>query len=242
MAASTTSGPEEAPAPAPLLLMGRHFPLDFQGGELAVGGQALYISEEFNTGQGTGLTVWDGAVVLAKYLERAFPSGMAGEAVLELGCGTGVVGLAAAALGADSVTLTDLPYALENTAAVVAANAAVAKDRVTVAALDWTAPEPVPGVTLLLAADVVWVEELIPPLAATLCALTAPAGGREGLPSTVLLAHQTRSTRGDEALFALLTPHFALHAVPHEELHPDFTHPAITVFRLTRQKPQGPPS
>ena len=37
---------------------------------------------------------------------------VAGQRVLELGCGTGAVGCAAAVLGAGSVTLTDLPVLL----------------------------------------------------------------------------------------------------------------------------------
>ncbi|CAL8272723.1 unnamed protein product [Merluccius merluccius] len=61
-----------------------------------------------------GCVVWDAAIVLAKYLEtRGFhdpASGVntwANKHVLELGAGTGVVGLMAAALGAH-VTVTDL--------------------------------------------------------------------------------------------------------------------------------------
>ena len=41
---------------------------------------------------GTGLTVWDGAVTMAKYLEAVVgPAGLAGKCVLELGAGTGLV-------------------------------------------------------------------------------------------------------------------------------------------------------
>ena len=61
------------------------------------------------TGLGTGATVWPAAHVLAKYLEKRWPpseGGMRGLRVIELGAGTGAVGLAARALGAQ-VTLTD---------------------------------------------------------------------------------------------------------------------------------------
>ncbi|OXB72811.1 UNVERIFIED_CONTAM: hypothetical protein H355_011335 [Colinus virginianus] len=55
---------------------------------------------------GVGCVVWDAALVLAKFLERgAWP--LSRRAVLELGAGTGAVGIMAATLGAD-VTLTDL--------------------------------------------------------------------------------------------------------------------------------------
>ncbi|XP_015721440.1 protein-lysine methyltransferase METTL21D isoform X2 [Coturnix japonica] len=55
---------------------------------------------------GVGCVVWDAALVLAKFLETgSFP--LSRRAVLELGSGTGAVGIMAATLGAD-VTLTDL--------------------------------------------------------------------------------------------------------------------------------------
>lgn len=53
-----------------------------------------------------GCVVWDAAIVLAKYLETKHfhdpPSGVnvwAGKSVLELGAGTGVVGVMAATMG-----------------------------------------------------------------------------------------------------------------------------------------------
>ena len=64
---------------------------------------------------GLGGSVWDGALTLCfllahPSLRRLLPesSSWRGQRVCELGAGTGVCGLAAAALGADSVLLTDL--------------------------------------------------------------------------------------------------------------------------------------
>ncbi|XP_043837043.1 protein-lysine methyltransferase METTL21D isoform X2 [Dromiciops gliroides] len=64
--------------------------------------------------RGVGCVVWDAAIVLAKYLETQHFSGAAPgthalcrRTVLELGAGTGAVGLMAATLGAD-VIVTDL--------------------------------------------------------------------------------------------------------------------------------------
>lgn len=52
---------------------------------------------------------------MAKFLEVEFSNAtLKGNKVLELGSGTGLVGLAAAILGADQVMLTDLEYTLDN--------------------------------------------------------------------------------------------------------------------------------
>eukprot|EP00665_Eupelagonemidae_sp_cell47_P006887 gene6887-7134_t len=78
----------------------------------------------------TGTTGWDSALVLAKFLEVAYPAaggGMRGCRVVELGSGTGLVGLACACLGG-AVTLTDAdsPAALALLRRNAAANAAAA--------------------------------------------------------------------------------------------------------------------
>jgi hypothetical protein len=56
-------------------------------------------------GCGPGGALWDASVVLAQYVNTLGES-LRGAAVIELGAGTGLPGLAAARLGAD-VTLTD---------------------------------------------------------------------------------------------------------------------------------------
>jgi hypothetical protein len=158
------------PAPGLLLLPWRKFPLDYEGGGFTVKGVPLRVKEVANSGLGTGawralsvapdtasdahlppaplppvfalgsgLTLWDGAPALAKALELAAPD-LSRATVLEVGAGTGLVGIAAAALGARRVVLTDLPYALNNTREVVALNvggAIPAGTEVTVAELDW---------------------------------------------------------------------------------------------------------
>lgn len=60
------------------------------------------------TGLGTGATVWPAAHVLAKYIERRCgEGGLRGSRVVDLGSGTGVGGIVAAALGAEETFLTD---------------------------------------------------------------------------------------------------------------------------------------
>jgi predicted nicotinamide N-methyase len=218
-----------------LMIEGKLFPLDFAGGELTIHGQPLLVSEVPNSGQGTGHTVWDGSVVLAKYLEARYAT-LAGRSVLELGSGPGVAGLAALALGG-RVTFSDLPYCLPNLQAVVQRNAHLVKGGAapSVGVLDWTAPQSsslagLQAMDLVLGADVVWVEELIGPLASTLAWLTAGPS-----PPTILLAHQTRSTRGDDLLYsALAEAGLQVAAAGADTHHPDFSHPRIKILVITR--------
>lgn len=221
----------DAPPPdAPLLLPGRAFPLDFRSGALAIAGAPLFIVETPNSQLGTGLNVWDGAVVLAKHLEARRAHQLPGARVLELGAGPGVAGLAAAALGA-SVTLTDLPYVLPNLREAVALNTHL-RGPLAVAELDWFAPQAMAGgggFDLVLGSDVVWVEELIPPLVNTLALLLRQRPGCEAL-----LAHQTRSRRGDALLTRLLgAAGVRVRVLPRGEHHADFSVPAIELLSLT---------
>ena len=196
---SPSAAPELSPEldldapPAPpgtLLLAGRKFPLDLAGGGLQIHGTPLFVLERHNSGLGTGLTLWDGAVVLAKLLETRFAAGMAGVRVVEVGAGTGAAGIAAAMLGADAL-LTDLPYALDNLRDCARRNAGALKGSAAVAALDWADPRgsaaalppelrgrlDAANVDLIIGADVVWVPELIAPLGNTLRVLARRALG-----------------------------------------------------------------
>jgi predicted nicotinamide N-methyase len=105
----------------------------------------LSIYEPALTGDDLGLKTWAASFLLAKRL-RTFDlpksSGAGNLQVLELGSGTGLVGLAMAALGAD-VVLTDLPSIypnlarnVQNNCDVVQQNKGSAKSGV----LDWTEP------------------------------------------------------------------------------------------------------
>lgn len=230
---------ESSPTPPLLLLTGKQFPLDLAGGELTIHGQPVLINEKHNTGLGTGTVVWDGSVLLAKYLEARY-STMAGMKVVEVGCGPGVAGIAAAVLGAE-VTLTDLEYALPNLQATVQLNSHLYKSEVKVGELDWFQPtkSTIPGLltsNLIIGADVVWVEELIPPLASTLAYLS-----HGEVP--VVLAHQTRSTRGDELLFSELRSHgFKVEVAPKDAHHPLFTADNINLLLIQPASKSGGPN
>lgn len=83
---------------------------------------------------------------------------------------------------------------------------------------------------LILAADVVWTTDLIPPLVDTLlaCSQLSPH-------VTILLCHQQRSRLSDEMLFDLLDRHFSRTILDKVEMDPLFTSDKIDIFILKRK-------
>lgn len=135
-----------------------------------------------------GLQVWDGSVVLAKYLEHQWDSlgfNSRPPNVLELGSGMGLCSLATAALGAKSVLATDLPYCLKELDRNIQWNLSQwrepnmkldnmisEKPSISTAPLDWFNPTASPirmaEVDLVIGADIVWLDKLIVPLVNTI--------------------------------------------------------------------------
>mmetsp|Transcript_60053 Transcript_60053/g.82238 ORF Transcript_60053/g.82238 Transcript_60053/m.82238 type:complete len:253 (-) Transcript_60053:380-1138(-) len=133
---------------------------------LSVGQQGVYGC------YGVGGVVWDSAIVLSHLISTEslpFPSGtggccegsIAGKRVIELGSGTGAVGLAAAACGAESVVLTDQAKTLELTEANLRANSDACRGcAVSIREADWDVAGHVAaasrGCDICLAADCVY--------------------------------------------------------------------------------------
>ncbi|TDH72531.1 hypothetical protein CCR75_000799 [Bremia lactucae] len=207
--------------------------------KIEIDGRVVFISEVANSGKGTGLTTWDGSVVLAKYLEHNRHSGIAGSRVVELGSGTGLVGIAAAILGANQVILSDLPYVVDNLAKNVAETVKLAarigrpiESEVSVEVLDWFKPPTDLGdIDILLASDVVWVEELIPPLVATFDTLLRHSTAK----TRILMSHQKRSNRSDRLFLIELNRYKLIRSrVPASNFHPDFFSDHIEVWEIVR--------
>ncbi len=169
---------------------------------------------------GFGSICWDAALIASRVLAAVLASPsppraaarraaaapppaapLKGLTAVELGCGTGFLGISAAALGA-SVTLTDglpdvLPLARENVAlnraAVARAGGALAVQR-----LAWgDPPPPAAPFDLVLASECVYSQEQFAPFAATLRALVGPG-------TRVLLAVRPRACCLLDDLMALL--------------------------------------
>ena len=95
-----------------------------------------------------------------------------GQAVLELGSGSGFVGLALAKLGAERVLLTELPQQVPLLRRSIAANTDSEALPVDALALAWGASVTLePQWDLIVASDVTYDAELVPLLASTLSSL-----------------------------------------------------------------------
>jgi len=117
---------------------------------------------------------WPSGVVLASLIAGELADRVRGRAVIELGCGRGAAGIAAARVGAD-VTLSDgEPEALE----VAAENAAASGVRVRLVALDWDrVPDALVGrFDVVLGTDIAYDRTKLTPLAGAIEALLAPGG------------------------------------------------------------------
>eukprot|EP00775_Hariotina_reticulata_P004242 gene4242-4492_t len=150
--------------------------------------------------EGTGNLIWAAGVRLSQHLVRNRAAELKGARVLDLGAGTGIVGITAAALGAH-VMLTDtrdiMPQIYEN---VVANQQTIeeAGGSATVQELDWNDPDDEvldQDYDWVLGSDVTYNEEALQPLAKLLrqMVLTNEA-------AVVKLAHMHRSKELDKMM------------------------------------------
>jgi hypothetical protein len=204
----------ELPDQPILALPGPQYWYDFAGDGIPIANHTIIIHQEGGQGRGTAWAVWDGAVAAAKHLEAltaarpGWAAALPAPSLLELGSGTGLAGLAAVAALRLPITLTDLPEALPALQANVDANPALAA-LTTVAPCDWLSPNlaVIQNHGLIIAADCAWVEDLVPPLVATLEAATEPKS--EGAPPPLILfTYQSRSARIDDLVFGLIDKMF----------------------------------
>ncbi len=118
--------------------------------------------------------LWPSAVGLTEAV-LAGPS-LVGQSVIELGCGLGLVGTAAALRGAERVVLTDYEDdALRFARRTLHLNG-VGPARASTALLDWRRPDLTERFSLALAADVLYERRNLLPLVETLLAVLRPGG------------------------------------------------------------------
>lgn len=211
--------------------------------ELTDEGPSLTLAQKF---QGTtGLQVWDAGIVLLRFVALAPVAAVLAThpRVVELGSGTGVVGIGAAALGGD-VVMTDLPEVLPLLRHNVALNAEIvarAQGSLSVVELRWgvgAVPRELVDPELVLLSDCIFETAAATLLVETLEQLcTQPR-------TTVLLANEQREhpkNREAEAAFsAAAAVNFTVERVGREEQDEEYACDEIIVLRLRRKEADRP--
>ncbi|XP_039998500.1 protein N-lysine methyltransferase METTL21A isoform X2 [Xiphias gladius] len=176
---------------------------------------------------GVAAVVWDAAIVMCMYLELRKVE-LKGKVAIELGAGTGLVGIVAALLGA-KVTITDREPALDFLSANVKANLPPdSRGSVTVSELTWGESlelYPAGGFDLVLGADIVYLEDTFVPLLQTLehlCSDTA----------LLLLACKIRYER-DTNFLSMLKQRFSVEEVYYDKQRD------IHIYKAWKLPPRG---
>ncbi|XP_057955307.1 uncharacterized protein LOC131149141 [Malania oleifera] len=199
--------------------------------------------------QGIPFQLWPAATTLVSLLDlhRSDPSGSPLSAallanrsrlrVLELGSGTGLVGIAAAAILGAAVTLTDLPHVLPNLQFNADANAeslTLHGGAVDVAPLRWGEESDAEAVgrefDLILCSDVVYHDHLYDPLLKTLRFLL---GGEEKV--VFVMAH-LRRWKKESAFFRKAKKMFEVERIHEDGLPPPGSRVAVAVYRFAGKR------
>ncbi|XP_015261429.1 PREDICTED: protein N-lysine methyltransferase METTL21A [Gekko japonicus] len=176
---------------------------------------------------GVAAVVWDAAVVLCTYLEMGDVD-LRGRSVIELGAGTGLLGIVAALLGAQ-VTITDREAALAFLKSNVQANLPTdLQPRAEVKELTWgqnLASFSTGEYDFILGADIVYLEETFADLLQTLDHLSADH-------TVILLSCRLRYER-DQNFLTMLKGIFSVREVhydPGNDIH---------IFKAQRNNRKG---
>jgi predicted nicotinamide N-methyase len=175
---------------------------------LHVRGRAVAVCEGESTAglDTTGSLLWDASQALLDHLvQRQDKDGRSLDLslVVELGCGTGALGVALVWLGAARVVCTDLLHALPLAAQTLHRNGVASKAETCELAFG-SAPPPrlAEEATLVLASDVVYAPQLVQPLCETL---------RHFAGAKILLCNKIRSDSLIRQLEAALPRTFLKH-------------------------------
>ncbi|XP_062974577.1 protein N-lysine methyltransferase METTL21D [Elgaria multicarinata webbii] len=197
---------------------------------------------------GTGSVVWDAALVLARFLEKSAAQAGGGapprglrlrhKAVLELGAGTGLVGLMAASLGAN-VTVTDLEEVQDLLKMNIETNRHLITGSIRAKVLKWgkEVTDFLPAPDYILMADCIYYEESLEPLLKTLKDLAGPD-------TSILCCYEER-TMGknpevEKRYFELLQRDFEMEKVPLDEHDEEYRSEDIHIFIIRKKQRHFP--
>lgn len=188
---------------------------------------AIQITLRVDASPGCGGIAWPAGEVLSNYIALRGEQYCHGKTILELGSGTGLVGLVAGALGGH-VWITDQAPLL----GIMKDNVNVnnLQSLVTVAELNWgeNVPSDIPRPDMILAADCVYYEPAFPLLVKTLSELS-------GEKTEILFCYKKRR-KADKRFFTLLKKQFNWREVNDDPNRESYARAAISLLLLTRRE------
>lgn len=186
----------------------------------------VHISEDNDPEKGTGLVIWDSAVILAKYFEKNQHI-ISDKHVIEVGSGTGFLGISCYLLGTSKVLMTDLPYTISNIIRNIQRNGN--HDGMLYKVLDWfddatyLSLDDKNEYDIIVGADIVWLDYLVEPLVNTLKSLCHSK-------TIVYLSYQLRSVAVDDLLWMHMNKYFIIQKVSSASLHPSYQSDKISIY------------
>ncbi|KAJ0252604.1 hypothetical protein HA466_0117810 [Hirschfeldia incana] len=206
--------------------------------ELTVNGTQLSIQQD-NATMHVGTSVWPCSLVLSKFAERwsttdsSSPNPYAelldfrGRRAVELGTGCGVAGMAFHLLGLTEIVLTDMVQVMPALKHNLKRNKAALGKYLKTSVVSWSNRDQIsalnPPFDLVIAADVVYIEDSVGQLVAAMEALMKDDG-------VVLLGYQIRSPEADKLFWEMCGVVFEIEKVPHEHLHPEYAYEEADVY------------
>ncbi|KAK2176972.1 hypothetical protein NP493_627g00038 [Ridgeia piscesae] len=186
-----------------------------------------------------GCVVWDAAIVLSCYMEtsdfydvNANKNILAGKRVIELGAGTGLVGLQAACLGA-KCTVTDLSEFIPLMQLNIDANRHMVKTgSITAQTLKWGSDivSFLPAPDYILLADCIYYPQSLEPLVDTVVKLSSSR-------TITLCCYEERTTGNKPELeknfFKLIHESFTVEEIPLSRQDVTYRSPDIHIMRFT---------
>ncbi|KAL5641154.1 hypothetical protein ACGC1H_001590 [Rhizoctonia solani] len=179
-----------------------------------------------DAGPGCGGIAWPAGEVLSRYLVKR--NSLVGQRVIELGSGTGLVGLVAGLLGAEEVVITDQEQLVNIMEENIELNNL--QDRVRASVLNWgEAMTSLPSmISLIVAADCVYAEPAFPLLVSTLTDLN------NAYPEAEILFCYKKRRKADKRFFGILKKQFTWGEVADDPEREIYSRQAITLLRLHR--------
>ncbi|PON97839.1 Lysine methyltransferase [Trema orientale] len=216
--------------------------------ELPVRDAVLSIQQD-NGSFHVGTSVWPCSLVLVKFTERWAPLpgpnpgpgpnpyaqllDFGSKRAVELGAGCGASGMGLYLLGLTDVVLTDIAPVMPALKRNLKINKPVLAKTLKHSVLYWNNADQIkslkPPYDVVLATDVVYIEESVGPLISAMEALVAEDG-------VVLLGYQLRSPEAHKLFWEMSERVFEIEKVPHEDLHPEYAYEETDVYVFRKKK------